>query len=50
MHIPISRHFKYWYQKEGRFVWLPPPSSFKRLEPLDIEIGPIDDIAKLMVL
>ncbi|TPL79869.1 hypothetical protein FJ950_27020 [Mesorhizobium sp. B2-3-14] len=47
--VPLSKPFGYTYQDEYRFCWLPQPAR-PRLDPLDINIGPIDDIAELIVL
>lgn len=47
--VPSAKHFRYAYQREHRYVWLP-PSQTERLHHVDVEIGPIDDIAQLIVL
>lgn len=39
-----SKHFKYMYQQELRYVFLP-PSPIQSLTPLQLELGPLDDIA-----
>lgn len=47
--VPLAKHFRYSYQREHRFAWLP-PSRAERLDHVDVEIGPIEDIAELIVL
>jgi hypothetical protein len=47
--VPLAKHFAYAYQQEYRFVWLP-RSPAQNLEPVDIEIGPLNDIAELVVV
>ena len=46
IHLPLSKHFRYAYQKEYRFAWLPPQPK-ERLEPLHLELGNLKDIAVL---
>ena len=47
--IPLAKHFRYTYQEEYRFYWV--PSQFhKKLEYIDIQIGSIREIAELIVL
>jgi hypothetical protein len=47
--VPMSKHFRYEYQKEYRFVWKPKmPSS--ELPYIDISIGSLESIAELVVL
>ena len=45
---PMSKHFRYTYQKEVRFAWVP-PSNIGHLEPLQLDIGPLTDIAELVL-
>lgn len=47
--VPLAKHFRYTYQKEYRFAWLPTVASPK-LAYVDIEMGPLDDIAELVEL
>lgn len=47
--VPFSKPFGYTYQDEYRFCWMPKP-AVKKLDPVDIEIGSIEDIAELIVL
>lgn len=42
-----SKHFKYMYQRELRFVFLP-PSPILVLEPIFLELGPLSSIASLV--
>lgn len=48
VNLPLSKHFRYAYQREYRFVWLPPESQ-GRLDPLHVELGRLDDIAEIVV-
>jgi hypothetical protein len=47
VHFPMAKHFRYAYQKESRFVWLP-PAPVETLEPLFVDLGPLRDIAEMM--
>jgi hypothetical protein len=44
--IPASKHFRYWYQREVRFVWLP-ETARGLSEHLFLELGDISGIAQL---
>ncbi|MBT9589566.1 MAG: hypothetical protein IV089_01385 [Thiobacillus sp.] len=47
--VPMSKHFRYEYQKEYRFVWRPiQPRS--NLPHVDVEVGSLKDIAELVVV
>ena len=45
--LPMAKHFRYAYQREHRFVWLPPDRR-DALEPIYVELGPLSDIAELV--
>lgn len=45
--IPLIKPLKYYYQHEYRFFWLP-SEPVDRLEFVDIEMGPLDDICRLI--
>lgn len=45
----FSKHFRYSYQTELRVVWLPQKPEVK-LEPVFVQLQPLDDIAELIVL
>lgn len=47
--VPMSKHFRYAYQHEYRFAWLP-PSPQVDLTHLDVEIGSLRDYAELIVV
>lgn len=47
--IPFSKPFGYTYQDEYRFCWMPKP-PVPKLEPVDIEIGALGDIAELVTI
>jgi hypothetical protein len=47
--VPMSKHFRYEYQREFRFVWKPlVPTA--NLSYVDLEIGSLKEIAELIVL
>jgi hypothetical protein len=41
------KNFRYAYQREVRSAWLP-PEPVDRLEPLDLILGPLDDISEIV--
>lgn len=45
--IPLIKPFNYYYQHEFRYFWLPPHPA-KILEPIDISMGSLKDIAELV--
>lgn len=47
--VCFSKHFRYAYQQEFRFVWLP-PENLVELESLYLDLGPLSDCAELVVL
>jgi hypothetical protein len=47
--IPFSKHFRYAYQEEFRFVWRP-TEPVEKLQHVDLDIGSLKDIAELVVL
>jgi hypothetical protein len=47
--VPLAKHFGYSYQEEHRFCWLPLHPAAK-LSHVDVEIGPLEKIADLIVL
>jgi len=47
--VPFMKHFRYAYQDEYRFCWLPSPPTAK-LAHLDVEIGSLRDFSDLIVL
>ena len=46
----FSKHFRYWYQREHRFLWLPPETQSTPLCPIDIELGSLEDIVDYVQL
>jgi len=46
----FSKHFKFWYQQEYRFVWMPEADGRDNLEPIFVELGPLDAISELICL
>lgn len=47
--VPMSKHFRYEYQREYRFLWTP-PTPMANLPYVDLELGSLEDIAELVVL
>lgn len=47
--VPMSKHFRYEYQREHRFIWSPPPTATS-IGFVDVTLGPLTDIADLIVL
>jgi hypothetical protein len=47
--VPFAKHFKYAYQNEHRFCWLPPIPTPK-VEDIDVQIGSLKDFSELIVL
>lgn len=47
--VCFSKHFRYAYQKEYRIAWLPPEDR-EKLEPIELEIGSLEDCAELISL
>ena len=45
-----SKHFRYWYQQEYRFIWAPPPGKkySNKLEPFFFEPGSLKDMAEFV--
>lgn len=46
--VPLSKHFKYGYQTEHRFVWEPPTNGAIACK--DLVLGSLKDIAELVLL
>ncbi len=47
--ISLSKHFRFWYQREYRIV-LKPKDPIKRLEPIKLSLGKVSDLCELIVL
>ena len=47
--IPLSKHFRFWYQHEYRIV-LKPKGPIKRLEQINLSLGKVSDLCELIVL
>lgn len=47
--VTFSKHFRYSYQHEFRFCWLP-PENIGRAKHCDVEIGSLKDFSDLIVL
>jgi hypothetical protein len=47
--VPMSKHFRYEYQSEYRFVWRPVKPMIN-LPYIDLELGSLENIAELVVL
>lgn len=49
--IPFAKHFRYAYQYEYRFAWVPPPGKIFNLLPfIELNLGSLRGIAELIVL
>lgn len=46
----FEKHFRYWYQREYRFVWLPPHRLVPPLKPIMLNLGPLGNIAEYVKL
>jgi hypothetical protein len=47
--VYFSKHFRFWYQQEYRFIWIP-PSSYKAYDPIFVEMGSLEDICEIICL
>lgn len=47
--VPMSKHFRYEYQSEYRFVWIPEQRSGD-LSYRELEVGPLESFSELVVL
>jgi L-rhamnose mutarotase len=47
--VPMCKHFRYEYQREHRFIWSPPPAT-GAISFVDVTLGPLTDIADLVIL
>jgi hypothetical protein len=47
--VPFLKHFRYSYQNEHRFCWLP-PSAIPKVTHVDVQIGSLKDFSDLIVL
>ena len=50
LNLFFSKHFRYWYQQEYRFVWIPSTCMPNNLEPFQIELGSLRRLAELIDL
>lgn len=48
VNVLYSKHFRYSYQRETRLAWLP-PAPVVSLDPVYLELGPLTDIAELVI-
>jgi hypothetical protein len=47
--VPMCKNFRYEYQREHRFIWSPPPAAAS-ISFGDVTLGPLTDIANLIIL
>jgi hypothetical protein len=47
--VPLTKHFRYAYQHEYRFVWAPPTQT-RALEPMFVSLGSLTSVAELVTL
>ena len=46
----FSKHFRFWYQQEYRFAWLPKRGVRTHLEPFFVELGSLAQISEIISL
>ena len=46
----FSKHFRFWYQKEYRFCWIPPLNKHPDFAPFFVELGSIQQISDIVIL
>ena len=44
----FSKHFRFWYQHEYRFCWLPQGKVYSTLDPFFVEIGSLEKISEFV--
>jgi hypothetical protein len=49
IYLPMSKHFRFAYQNEYRFVWAPTAES-RDMTYVDVEVGSLADISEIVVL
>ena len=47
--VPFVKHFRYTYQDEHRFCWLP-PAPIQEVTHVDVEIGSLKEFSDLILL
>ena len=47
--IPFNKHYRFWYQGEFRIVFKP-KNLVEKLEPIDLELGSLDNCSELILL
>jgi hypothetical protein len=48
--VPFAKHFRYAYQEEYRFLWLPSALGQARLNSVDVALGSLEGLAELITL
>ncbi|MDE0345075.1 MAG: hypothetical protein OXI66_04725 [Boseongicola sp.] len=48
--LAFSKHFRYWYQREYRFAWMPEKRRHSSLAPIFVQLGSLDQISELVCL
>jgi len=46
--LPLTKHFRYAYQREHRLAWIP-SSACPRIDAMTVELGSLQDIAELVL-
>ena len=46
----VSKHFRYWYQREHRFSWVPQMDARAHLQPIFVELGSLKRISDIVFL
>ena len=49
INLPISKHFRFTYQNEFRFVWVP-VGPVREMSHVDVEVGSLRDISEVVTL
>lgn len=50
LNLIFAKHFRHWYQQEYRFAWIPEKGEQKDLEPINIELGSLRQIADIVFI
>ena len=46
----FSKHFRFWYQHEYRFSWIPQSETRNHLEPFFVELGSLEQISEIVFI
>ena len=48
--LVFSKHFRFWYQQEYRFAWMPNKDWHNHLDPIFVELGSLENISDLVLI